>query len=538
MENNELLSSIAFIISIIVIICLTLVFSILYYLYGKYKRKHINNGSEDNKLLIEINEENKKLKQKADKEINREKKSFRIIFKEELYKLKMETERELKEKKMELKESENRLTQRESNMDKRDLMFQKREEALDERESKITMKQTAILEEQAKIEEIKNEQIKVLQNLSGVSREEARILVMEKVQESMNLEIANYIKERENETKLECDKKAREMLVLAMQRYASDVAEEQTITVVNLPNDEMKGRIIGREGRNIRTIEAITGVDLIIDDTPEAVVLSSFDPLRREIARITLETLIKDGRIHPTRIEELYDKTSKEMNEKIIEYGNNALFRLGLTKMEPKLVELIGKLHFRTSYGQNALTHSIEVAELSGLLAGELGENVTLAKRAGLLHDIGKSIDHEIEGSHVEIGVDLARKYHEPEEVQNAIASHHGDTQPTSIISTIVTICDALSASRPGARNDSLENYLKRLEQLEHVTDGMEGIEKTFAVQAGRELRVVVKPEEIDDLESYKIARDVKEKIEKEMQYPGTIKVTVIREIRAQEEAR
>ena len=323
-----------------------------------------------------------------------------------------------------------------------------------------------------------------------------------------------------------------------MQRYASDVAEEQTITVVNLPNDEMKGRIIGREGRNIRTIEAITGVDLIIDDTPEAVVLSSFDPLRREIARITLETLIKDGRIHPTRIEELYDKTSKEMNEKIIEYGNNALFRLGLTKMEPKLVELIGKLHFRTSYGQNALMHSIEVAELSGLLAGELGENVTLAKRAGLLHDIGKSIDHEIEGSHVEIGVDLARKYHEPEEVQNAIASHHGDTEPTSIISTIVAICDALSASRPGARNDSLENYLKRLEQLEHVTDGMEGIEKTFAVQAGRELRVVVKPEEIDDLESYKIARDVKEKIEKEMQYPGTIKVTVIREIRAQEEAR
>ena len=485
-----------------------------------------------------ISKKSEKILETTKKEAEKIKRDSVLETKEELYKLKMETERELKEKKMELKESENRLTQRESNMDKRDLMFQKREEALDERESKITMKQTAILEEQAKIEEIKNEQIKVLQNLSGVSREEARILVMEKVQESMNLEIANYIKERENETKLECDKKAREMLVLAMQRYASDVAEEQTITVVNLPNDEMKGRIIGREGRNIRTIEAITGVDLIIDDTPEAVVLSSFDPLRREIARITLETLIKDGRIHPTRIEELYDKTSKEMSEKIIEHGNNALFQLGLTKMEPKLVELIGKLHFRTSYGQNALMHSIEVAELSGLLAGELGENVTLAKRAGLLHDIGKSIDHEIEGSHVEIGVDLARKYHEPEEVQNAIASHHGDTQPTSIISTIVAICDALSASRPGARNDSLENYLKRLEQLEHVTDGMEGIEKTFAVQAGRELRVVVKPEEIDDLESYKIARDVKEKIEKEMQYPGTIKVTVIREIRAQEEAR
>ena len=458
--------------------------------------------------------------------------------KEELHRLKIETEKELKEKKLEIKESENRLTQRESNMDKRDLMFQKREEALDEREAKITLKQASLNEEQAKIEEIKNEQIKVLENLSNISKEEAKKLVMDKVRESMDLEIANYIKERENETKLECDKKAREMLVLSMQRYASDVAEEQTVTVVNLPNDEMKGRIIGREGRNIRTIEAITGVDLIIDDTPEAVVLSSFDPLRREIARITLETLIKDGRIHPTRIEELYDKVSKEMNEKIIEYGNNALFRLGITKVDPKLVEIIGKLHFRTSYGQNALTHSIEVAELSGILAGELGENVMLAKRAGLLHDIGKAIDHEIEGSHVEIGVDLARKYHEPKEVINAIASHHGDTDATSVISTIVAICDALSASRPGARNDSLENYLKRLEQLEKVTSDIPGIDKTFAVQAGRELRVVVKPEEVDDLTSYKIAREVKEKIEKEMQYPGTIKVTVIREIRAQEEAR
>ena len=458
--------------------------------------------------------------------------------KEELHRLKIETEKELKEKKLEIKESENRLTQRESNMDKRDLMFQKREEALDEREAKITLKQASLNEEQAKIEEIKNEQIKVLENLSNISKEEAKKLVMDKVRESMDLEIANYIKERENETKLECDKKAREMLVLSMQRYASDVAEEQTVTVVNLPNDEMKGRIIGREGRNIRTIEAITGVDLIIDDTPEAVVLSSFDPLRREIARITLETLIKDGRIHPTRIEELYDKVSKEMNEKIIEYGNNALFRLGITKVDPKLVEIIGKLHFRTSYGQNALTHSIEVAELSGILAGELGENVMLAKRAGLLHDIGKAIDHEIEGSHVEIGVDLARKYHEPKEVINAIASHQGDTDATSVISTIVAICDALSASRPGARNDSLENYLKRLEQLEKVTSDIPGIDKTFAVQAGRELRVVVKPEEVDDLTSYKIAREVKEKIEKEMQYPGTIKVTVIREIRAQEEAR
>ncbi len=474
----------------------------------------------------------------AKKEADKLKRDSILEAKEEMHKLKIETDREIKEKKQELKESENRLSQRESNMDKRDLLFQKREEALDERENKITNKQAAILEEQAKVEEIKNEQIKILQDLSGISREEAKTLVMEKVKESLSLEIANYIKERENDVKLECDKKAREMLVLAMQRYAADVSEEQTVTVVSLPNDEMKGRIIGREGRNIRTIEAITGVDLIIDDTPEAVVLSSFDPLRREIARITLETLIKDGRIHPTRIEELYDKTCKEVNQKIIEYGENALFRLGLTKMEPKLVEIVGKLHFRTSYGQNALSHSIEVAELSGTLAGELGENVNLAKRAGLLHDIGKAIDHEIEGSHVEIGVDLAKKYHEPKEVINAIASHHGDTEPNFLISTIVAICDSLSASRPGARNDSLENYLKRLEQLEKVTVDIPGIEKTFAVQAGRELRVIVKPDEVDDLTSYKIARDVKEKIEKEMQYPGTIKITVIREVRAQEEAK
>ena len=474
----------------------------------------------------------------AKRETDKLKRNSILETKEEMHKLKIETEKEIKEKKLELKESENRLSQRESNMDKRDLLFQKREEALDERESKITNKQAAIIEEQAKIEEIKNEQIRVLQDLSGISRNEAKTLVMEKVKESLSLEIANYVKERENEAKLECDKKAREMLVLSMQRYAADVSEEQTVTVVSLPNDEMKGRIIGREGRNIRTIEAITGVDLIIDDTPEAVVLSSFDPLRREIARITLETLIKDGRIHPTRIEELYDKTCKDINQKIIEYGQNALFRLGLTKVDPKLVEFIGKLHFRTSYGQNALTHSIEVAELAGTLAGELGENVNLTKRAGLLHDIGKSIDHEVEGTHVEIGVELAKKYHEPKEVINAIASHHGDTEATCVISTIVSICDSLSASRPGARNDSLENYLKRLEQLEKVTVDIPGIASTFAVQAGRELRVIVKPEEVDDLTSFKIARDVKEKIEKEMQYPGTIKVTVIREVRAQEEAK
>lgn len=354
----------------------------------------------------------------------------------------------------------------------------------------------------------------------------------------MNLEIAAYIKDREAEAKLEVDRKAKAMLTSSMQKYAGDVASEQTVTVVTLPNDEMKGRIIGREGRNIRTIEAVTGVDLIIDDTPEAIVLSSFDPLRREIARLTLEDLIKDGRIHPARIEEIYDKVTKDINAQILEYGESALFELGITKMDPELIEILGKLHFRTSFGQNALQHSIEVAHLAGILASEIGENVSLARRAGLLHDIGKSIDHEIEGSHVELGVQLAKKYKENEVVINAIESHHGDKEPTSIISELVAIADTLSASRPGARNDSSENYIKRLQELEGIAKSIDGVDKTFAVQAGRELRVIVQPEKIDDLGSYKVARDIKNRIEQELQYPGTIKVTVIRETRAIEEAK
>ena len=474
----------------------------------------------------------------AKKEIEKLKRDAAIEQKEEAHRAKMDLDKEIREKKEEMKESENRLLQREANIDKREEMFQKREVSLEERENKLSEKAEEIQNEKSKVEEIRKEELEKLEKISGYSKAKAKEEVMNMVKENMTKEISEYIREAENEAKLQADSKARELIVTSMQKYAADIASDQTVTVVDLPNDEMKGRIIGREGRNIRTIEAITGVDLIIDDTPEAVVLSSFDPLRREIARVTLESLIKDGRIHPTRIEELYDKVCKDMKQKTIEFGKNATFELGLTKFDPELIEIIGKLHFRTSYGQNALQHSIEVAELSGLLAGEMGENVSLAKRAGLLHDIGKAIDHEVEGSHVDIGVDIAKKYHEDNVVVNAIASHHGDTAATSVISSIVAIADALSASRPGARNDSLENYIQRLSQLEEIGNGIDGVDKTYAVQAGRELRVVVKPEEVDDLEAHRIAREVKEQIEENMKYPGTIKITVIRETRALEEAK
>ena len=514
-----------------------IIFSILLVVIG------LSTGIAGSFLINNIKEKNSSKKaeeiiEKAKKDAEKAKRDSLLEAKEEMHKLKIETDKEIKERKNELKLSEDRLIQRENNMDKREELYQKRDIALDERENNLLAKQTEIQNERAKVEDLKQEQLDLLSKISGLSKDKAHDLMMKKVEEQMSNEIAAYIKEQENEAKIVADKKAKDLIVLSMQRYASDLANEQTVTVVALPNDEMKGRIIGREGRNIRTIEAITGVDLIIDDTPEAVVLSSFDPLRREMARVTLETLIKDGRIHPTRIEELYDKVSKEMKAKIIEYGNDALFELGITKVDPALIEIIGRLYFRTSYGQNALEHSKQVAHLSGLIAGELGENVALAKRAGLLHDIGKAVDHEIEGSHVEIGVDLAKKYNENDTVINAIASHHGDTEATSVISVIVAIADALSASRPGARNDSLENYIKRLEQLEQIANDMPGVDKSFAVSAGRELRVIVKPEEVDDLGAHRIAREVKEKIESTMQYPGTIKVTVVRETRAQEEAK
>lgn len=516
--NETIFSILLFIIGLIVGIVLLLVIN---YLRNKEKEKKADS-------IID----------KAKKEADKLKRETLFETKEEVNKLKIEADKEIKEKKNEVKESEDRIFQREKNLDKRDEIMQSREKGLEEREKNLLKKQDEIQEIKNKTEEIRREQLEELERISGFTKEQARESVMKIVEEKMSKEIATFIKERETEAKLDVDSKAKEMLVNCMQKYAADVTNEQTISVISLPSDEMKGRIIGREGRNVRTIESVTGVDLIIDDTPEAIVISSFDPLRREIARLTLETLIKDGRIHPARIEEVYDKMCNEVNQKIKEYGKNAIYELGLSKIDPELITIIGKLHFRTSYGQNALTHSKEVANISGLLAAELGENVNLAKRAGLLHDIGKAIDFEMEGSHVDIGVDIAKKYNENKIVINAIASHHGDTPATSIIASIVNIADTISASRPGARNDSSENYFQRLEKIEQIGNEVKGVDKAYAIQAGRELRVIVKPEEVDDLMSYQIARTIKEKIESDVQYPGTIKVTVIRETRATEEAK
>ncbi len=479
-----------------------------------------------------------KLIEDAKKEAEKQKRDRLLELKEESFKLKQETDKQIKEKKDELKENETRMQQRENSLDKRDEILQKRELALDEKEQNLLASGKEIQAKQDKMDELLKQEMTRLEDIAKFTKERAKELIMKRCEEEMAREIADFVKEKEREAKLTANESAKNIIVESMQRYSEDVATEQTVSTITLPNDEMKGRLIGREGRNIRTIEAVTGVDLIIDDTPEAIVISSFDPLRREIAKITIETLIKDGRIHPARIEEVYDRVCKDMNNKITELGNETCYSLGITKVEPELVNLIGKLHFRTSYGQNALQHSKEVGELCGLMAAELGENVALAKRAGLLHDIGKSIDFEVEGSHVDIGVDIAKRYHEDDVVINAIASHHGDTDQTSVISVLVQVADTLSAARPGARNDSLDNYIKRLEQLESIGNSFEGVEKTYAMQAGREVRVMVKPDEVDDTMSYKIARDMKEKIESEMQYPGTIKIVVIRESRAQEEAK
>jgi len=459
------------------------------------------------------------------------KKEMLLEAKDEIHRSRTEHEKEVKERRAELSKQERRLEQKEATLDKKTEAFERKEEELSRRMNEVA-------QTKAEAEELKQQQLATLEQISELTQEQAKAYLLQSVEDEVRHETAMKIKEIEAQMKDEADDKAREVIAIAIQRCAADHAAETTVSVVPLPNDEMKGRIIGREGRNIRTLETITGVDLIIDDTPEAITVSSFDPVRREVARLALEKLIVDGRIHPTRIEDMVEKAQKEVDRTIREEGERACYETGVHNLNPELVKILGRQKYRTSYGQNVLNHSIEVSHIAGLMASELGIDVAMAKRAGLLHDLGKSIDHEVEGSHVQLGADLARKYKENPVVVNAIEAHHGDVEPKTVIAILVQAADAVSAARPGARRENVENYIRRLQKLEELTGSYPGVEKAFAIQAGREVRIMVKPEEVSEDNMIILARDVAKKIEAELEYPGQIKVNVIRETKAVEYAK
>ena len=513
--------------SVIIAVVITLLVTavVVYFVTTAYYKKvteaKIGNADEKAREIID----------EAVKTAETKKREAMLEAKEESIRVKNDLDKEVKERRAEIGRSERRIVQKEENLDKK-------LEAIEKREAGFAAKEEEINRQKAQVAKLNEERVKELERISGLTSEQAKDYLLKTVEEDVKIDTAKLIKEMEHKAKEEADKKAKEYVVTAIQKCAADHVAETTISVVQLPNDEMKGRIIGREGRNIRTLETLTGVDLIIDDTPEAVILSGFDPIRREVARIALEKLIVDGRIHPARIEEMVEKAQKEVETMIREEGEAATLEVGVHGIHPELVRLLGRMKFRTSYGQNALKHSIEVAQLSGLLAAEIGVDVRTAKRAGLLHAIGKSVDHDMEGSHIQIGVDLCRKYKESPIIINAVEAHHGDVEPESLIACIIQAADTISAARPGARRETLETYSNRLKQLEDISNGFKGVEKSFAIQAGREIRIMVVPEQISDADMVLLARDISKQIEAELEYPGQIKVNVIRESRVTDYAK
>lgn len=515
----------------LIIICAAALVLIIVAWVIAFKMGDASRKKKDEAEIGSAEAEAKRIIEAAKKEGESKKKEAILEAKEENHKSRQELDKEIKDRRNEISRQERRIQQKEENLDKKTDAIEKKEEALSKKDKDLD----ALREE---IEKIKQKELNMLEQLAGLSKDEAKQYLLEKLENEVKHEAAIMVKDIEAQAKENAEKTAKNIIAGAIQKCAADHVAEATVSVVNLPNEEMKGRIIGREGRNIRTLETLTGIDLIIDDTPEAVILSGFDPVRREIARLSLEKLIVDGRIHPARIEEMYEKAKKEVETQIKQEGENATFETGVHGLHPEIIKLLGKLRFRTSYGQNVLKHSIEVSHIAGLIAGELGADITMAKRAGLLHDLGKAADHEMEGSHVTIGADLAKKYKESKDIVHAIMAHHGDIEATTVVAVIVQAADAISAARPGARRENIESYIKRLEKLEEIANSFEGVEKSFAIQAGREVRIMVSPENIKDDSITLIARDIVKKIEDELEYPGQIKVNVIRETRAVEYAK